>query len=277
MKKNFIKFNILGLFLILVLLLGIGFVFYKYKTAEIITDNYIKPISHEYFENNIITTTEEIAVEQFVEERDSSTSSSYAEATEDSAQNDELILPEEFLLNVPFTSQAPEKNWDQPWQDACEEAALLMLDAYYKDYNLSPLFSRDEILKIVKWEEEKNWGTSIEIEKVKEIGEEYFKLNDFKEVENSTVEQIKKSIVNGNPVLVVADGKVLPNPHFRNGGPVYHVLIIKGYDEDEFITNDPGTQFGENFKYKYDDLLNAIHDWNDGDVKNGRRVVLMVE
>ena len=33
-------------------------------------------------------------------------------------------------LSVPFTSQAPEQNWDEPWQDACEEAAVLMLDAY---------------------------------------------------------------------------------------------------------------------------------------------------
>ena len=78
-------------------------------------------------------------------------------------------------------------------------------------------------------------------------------------------------------MLVVADGKVLPNPHFRDGGPEYHALIIRGYTNKTFITNDPGTQFGENFEYKYNDLLNAIHDWNGGDVKNGRRVVLVVE
>jgi hypothetical protein len=78
-------------------------------------------------------------------------------------------------------------------------------------------------------------------------------------------------------VYVVADGKVLPNPHFRNGGPVYHALIIRGYTEDSFITNDPGTQFGKNFVYKYHELMNAIHDWNDGDVPNGRSAVLVVE
>ena len=47
-------------------------------------------------------------------------------------------LPPQYFISVPFTSQAPEKNWEQPWQDACEEAAVLMLDAYYKNYNLSP-------------------------------------------------------------------------------------------------------------------------------------------
>ncbi|OGH71709.1 MAG: hypothetical protein A2921_02880 [Candidatus Magasanikbacteria bacterium RIFCSPLOWO2_01_FULL_43_20b] len=194
-------------------------------------------------------------------------------------------LPPQYFISVPFTSQAPEKNWEQPWQDACEEAAVLMLDAYYKNYNLSPLFAKDEILKIIKWEEERGWGSSIEIEKVRELVERFVLLNHTittslhhaRIVNDPTVENIKKFVANGQPVLVVADGKVLPNPHFRNGGPVYHALIIRGYTETEFITNDPGTQFGRGFKYKYKDLLNAIHDWNGGDVKNGKRAVLVVE
>ncbi len=185
-------------------------------------------------------------------------------------------IPEKINLDVPFTSQAPEKNWGQPWQDACEEVAILMLDAYYKKYNLSPLFAKDEIIKMVEWEETRNFGRSIEIKEIKEIFSDYF--NDKSQViENPTIEQIKQYVAGGNPVLVVADGKVLPNPYFRNGGPVYHALIIRGYTEDSFITNDPGTQFGENFKYKYNDLMNAIHEWNGGDVKNGRKVILVIE
>lgn len=195
------------------------------------------------------------------------------------------VLPTKYLLSVPFTSQAPEKNWEQPWQDACEEAAVLMLDAYYKNYNLSPLFAKDEILKMIDLEEKLGWGTSIEIEKVKELVERVVLLNHLitashhhtRIVENLTIEDIKKFIANGQPVLVVADGKVLPNPHFRNNGPMYHALIIRGYTETEFITNDPGTQFGRGFKYKYEDLLNAIHDWNGGDVKNGKKAILVVE
>lgn len=185
-------------------------------------------------------------------------------------------LPKQINLDVPFTSQAPEKDWGHPWQDACEEAAILMMDAYYKKYNLSPLFAKDELFRIWEWEQSRNFGKSIEIQEIQEIFSKYF---NFKSniVENPTVDDIKKSVAGGNPVLVVADGKVLPNPHFRNGGPVYHALVIRGYDEDEFITNDPGTQFGKNFKYKYDDLMNAIHEWNGGDVKNGRKVILVIE
>ncbi|HYE60157.1 MAG TPA: C39 family peptidase [Candidatus Kapabacteria bacterium] len=191
------------------------------------------------------------------------------------------VLPKEINLPVPFTSQAPEKNWDQPWQDACEEAAILMMDGYYKGYNVSPLFAKDEIIKMVAWEEEKGWGRSIEIEKIATLFESYLRYKEtgrkVRIIENPTVGQIKKYLANKTPVYVVADGKTLPNPHFRNGGPAYHALVIRGYTETEFITNDPGTQFGKNFSYAYDDLMNSIRDWNGGAVKTGRRVILVIE
>ncbi|MBT6818855.1 MAG: hypothetical protein HOA57_00505 [Candidatus Magasanikbacteria bacterium] len=96
-------------------------------------------------------------------------------------------------------------------------------------------------------------------------------------VEDPSVEEIKEFVASGNPVLILAYGKDLPNTHFSGDGPEYHALIIRGYDEDEFITNDPGTQFGENFKYKYETLMNAIHDWNDSNVREGKKVVLVIE
>lgn len=327
-KSNFQYFNLFCLFLSGVFVLGIVWIWRDTLSPDHLATALQPTMNSQQMTDNSDKEIKKLPARQadqlagvagggnleIIRDEDSSTSTSVSSV---SAQNDEVMLPKEFLLSVPFTSQAPEKNWEQPWQDACEEAALLMLDAYYKKYNLSPLFSRDEILKMVTWEEEKNWGGSIEIEKVKQMAEEYFLLSsrgvettrdlskeqnvdktkinvdnqngDEKDssplgfrmnariIENPTIEQIKNSIAKGNPVLVVADGKVLPNPHFRNGGPVYHALVIKGYDGENFITNDPGTQFGESFKYKYDDLMNAIHDWNDGDVKEGRKVVLVLE
>jgi hypothetical protein len=188
-------------------------------------------------------------------------------------------IPASFNLAVPFTSQAPEKNWEQPWQDACEEAAVLMLDAYYKEYGLSALFAKDEMLKMLAWEEERSWGRSIEIEKVQLLSEMYIQGDSGKQafliVKNPTVEQIKTSIANGHPVLAVVYGKELPNPHFQHGGPEYHALIIRGYTDKTFITNDPGTQFGENFEYEYAALMDAIHDWNHGEPEKGESVVMM--
>lgn len=41
-------------------------------------------------------------------------------------------LPAEVNLDVPFTSQAPYKNWHHPYQDFCEEASALMAVRYVK-------------------------------------------------------------------------------------------------------------------------------------------------
>ena len=255
-KYSYIYFNVVCLFVSLLFALGIlwmwkgSFVNLRNKNISV-----VRPLNKNFFVNSA-KPAENLELAKKIEEN----------------------LPKEINLAVPFTSQAPEENWDEPWQDACEEAAALMLDAYYKNYNLSPFFARDEILKMVEWENKQGWGESIEIEKMGNLMVNYLSPKyKVKIIENPTIEQIKKYIANGQPVLVVADGKVLPNPHFRNGGPIYHALIIRGYTSDSFITNDPGTKFGENFMYKYNDLMNAIHDWNNGDVKTGKKTVLIIE
>jgi len=78
----------------------------------------------------------------------------------------------------------------------------------------------------------------------------------------------------------------LGNPYFRTPGPIYHMLVVKGYDEDEFITNDVGTKRGDGFRYKYDRLISAIHDWDhqsaeggmtDEEIARGRRVLIVIE
>ena len=188
------------------------------------------------------------------------------------------LSAEDVNWDVPFTSQAPEKNWELPWEDACEEAAALMLDAYYKGYPLSPLSAKDELLKMISWEEQKGWGGSIELEKIKVLLRDFLGIKrTIKIIENPTIEQIKERLRAGSPVLVVADGKTLPNKYYANGGPVYHALIIRGYIGDKFITNDPGVNRGRDFVFDMEDVMASIHDWNGGDVKEGKRAVLVVE
>lgn len=181
-------------------------------------------------------------------------------------------------LAVPYSSQAPEKDWDQPWQDACEEVSLLMLDSYYRGYTLTKELAKDEIIKMVSDQTARGWGGSISIDKIKIFYDEYFSGNKTARIiEDPTVEQIKNLVSTGNPVFVIADGKTLPNKWYSNGGPDYHALIIRGFTEDTFITNDPGVNRGTNFEFPISSVMNSIHDWNDGDVKQGRSAVLILE
>jgi hypothetical protein len=193
--------------------------------------------------------------------------------------NNNHTLPGFVRLDVPFTSQAPEGNWDQPWQDACEEAAILMMDAYYKEYPLSPYFARDELMKLVNWQVARGWGGSIDIEDIQTAAMWYMQReeSEFSIIRNPKVDELQQILAAGHPILAVADGKTLPNPYFSGDGPTYHALVIIGYDAvtGEFITHDPGTRHGKDFRYAYDDLMSSLRDWNDGNVKEGMPVVLV--
>jgi uncharacterized protein YvpB len=88
---------------------------------------------------------------------------------------------------------------------------------------------------------------------------------------------IKDELANGRPVIVGAAGKILPNPNFRNGGPNYHMLVVIGYDKNGFITNDPGTRKGQDFRYSFSDLFNAIHNWESNNILNGLKEYLVFD
>ena len=186
-------------------------------------------------------------------------------------------------LDIPFISQAPYAVWDELHDQACEEAAIIMVYYYLTEKVLTKDIGEKEILNMVDWQI-KNWGGhfDLSVEQIVELFEEYF---DYQGLEliyphtKSLVVGVKKELARGNPVIVPAAGQLLKNPYFTLPGPEYHVLVIKGYDDEksEFITNDPGTKRGADFRYNYQVLENAIHDFNHGDILNGRKVMIAVK
>jgi hypothetical protein len=188
------------------------------------------------------------------------------------------ILPGQVKLGVPFLAQAPFGIWDPLHEDACEEASLIMAKYFFdKNKNLTPTAGDVEIIKMVRYEEQNGYGLSITMEQLAEIIRDYYGIRNYRIEKNITAEDIKKELAEGRPVIVPAAGKILPNPNFRNGGPLYHMLVVIGYDKNGFITNDPGTRKGEGFRYTFNALYNAIHDWNGGDVLNGQKTYLVFD
>lgn len=188
-------------------------------------------------------------------------------------------LPDSINLAVPFTSQAPHANWDLPYQEACEEASLLMVARYKKgEPIISPEDADQEIWKLIDFQNEL-FGDykDTTAEQTAEIARKYYDFKNTEVVYDFTVEGIKRELAQGNPVIVPAAGRQLGNPYFRRPGPLYHMLVIRGYTKDKFITNDPGTKRGRKFVYKYNDLFNAVHDWNGGEVGDGRKVMIVVK
>jgi hypothetical protein len=187
----------------------------------------------------------------------------------------EKPLPTEALITVPYTRQAPFSVWDALHEDACEEASLLMVKHFLDGTKISDKQSIDnEIIDLVNFEEENGYQTSITLDELNAISKNKYGISGVVK-KNITNNDIKKEIAAGKPVIVGAAGKILPNPYFRNGGPIYHMLVITGYDNTNFITNDPGTMKGDGFKYTFSDLYNAIHDWDPTNIMNGQKAYLV--
>ena len=176
----------------------------------------------------------------------------------------EKILPGNFLIkNVPFISQAPKKIWDDLHREACEEATLIIAKNYLDNNRASEINAQagdKEIKKMVAWQEE-NWGGhfDLSLKKVKEMAEKIYGIkSEVADIENS--DDIKKIVSAGKLVIAPTAGRELKNPYFQNPGPIYHMVVIFGYDKNNFITHDVGTRRGANYQYDQKILLNAIHN-----------------
>ncbi len=189
---------------------------------------------------------------------------------------------QEMNLAVPFTSQAPHGNWSEPYKEACEEASLYMVHAYYqgvKEKQIDPETAMAELQKIVAFEKEL-FGfyedtTTVQTATLAELMYGYAHVET---IDDPTVSQIKTHVAAGRPVIVPLAGRELGNPFYTAPGPIYHMLVIRGYTQDgKFITNDPGTKHGEAYLYDFDTVMNAMHDWNGGEeITEGKKVVLII-
>lgn len=180
-------------------------------------------------------------------------------------------LPEKVLLQVPFTPQAPYAEWsDEEYNSACEEAGMLM--AYYwtqgKTEAVIPQAEAKEALsKEIQFEKDTygfDYDTSAE-DTVK-WASDYFNYDKFTLRKDVSYKDILQELADGHLVVAHMDGTKLGNPNFRGEGPVEHVIVIKGYDQKtgEFITNDPGTRKGKDYRYDYDVIENALRDYPTG-------------
>jgi uncharacterized protein YvpB len=194
--------------------------------------------------------------------------------------NKKEILKESFDLKVPFAPQAPFGMWDNLHNNACEEAALVMVHYFKKGEKLTKEKMEEEIQSLVNWQI-KNWGThkDLNLEELKELAEKYYGYSKIEVVKIKDINEIKKEVAKGNPVIVPAAGRLLNNPFYRRPGPYYHMLVIRGYKKDKIITNDPGTKRGEKYFYPEKIIFEAIHDWpGEGkDILTGEKKMLIIK
>ena len=189
-------------------------------------------------------------------------------------------MPPEVNLAIPFIAQAPHAVWDLPYKEFCEEASALMAVSFLRDQSIPTADFADQALQEIQAFEMRRFGyyEDTTAAETATIIKEHFNFSAAELITDPTADQIKAAVAAGQPVIVPVAGRQLGNPYFTPPGPLYHMLVIKGYTKNgKFITNDPGTRRGADFLYDQTVLMNAIHDWrSDAKVEQGRKVVIVV-
>lgn len=190
-------------------------------------------------------------------------------------------VPAKFLLQIPFTSQAPTGNWDEMHNEACEEASALMAAAYFSG-DIRKTLPASEVEKqltdLTKWEE-KRFGYSLDTtaeETAEMIRSVYHLRADL--AHDLTEKDIREALLESKVVIIPVNGRKLGNPYFRQPGPIYHMLVIRGYTPTALVTNDSGTKHGENYPYSFAIIRNAVADWNHatGTIDERKSVMIVV-
>ncbi len=188
-------------------------------------------------------------------------------------------LPAGVNLAVPFTSQAPTGDWGEPYQDAGEETAAIMVDAYYR--GISGTIPSDQATRaidaIVGYEDSSSgYSKDAGADETARFIKGYFKYHEVVVAPLTDVVQLKRALANGFPVIVPIDGKLLPNLNLRNGSPIYRMLVVKGYVKNMLMINDPGARNGADVIYTLTAFIHAVHDWNGGDFFHGKPVMIII-
>jgi len=172
------------------------------------------------------------------------------------------------LLDVPFTSQAPSAQWsDVVYQNACEEAVIVMTMRWAKGTSLTKEGAEIEIAAIADFQQ-KTYGHFHDrsASDTAQLIMDYYGYLNIEFQFDIGIDDIKRELAKGNALIVPVNGQKLGNPFYTPPGPIEHMVVVVGYDSEtkEFITNDPGTKRGEQFRYPEDVLDAALRDYATG-------------
>ncbi|MFA4815604.1 MAG: hypothetical protein WC924_03970 [Candidatus Gracilibacteria bacterium] len=175
------------------------------------------------------------------------------------------VEPEFTDQNVPFVSQAPYGVWVDPWASFAEEACAYMSYLWANNQEAQSLEITGQALLALRDWETTNLGTykDTDLTQTLRLLTEFYPLH----------AELSYDVTRENLLAQLDQGKILilpvqnlENPHYGKPGPVFHMLVVYGYEGEEFITNDPGTMRGEAYHYDIQKILEAARDLN-GEVR----------
>lgn len=183
------------------------------------------------------------------------------------------------LIDVPFATQAPLRNWDSIHEETCEEISLILVDYYLRGLAITPSKAEEEIQKFLAWQHaQPSYADDTDMETTASFARAYFGRK-ATVTHSPSILDIEHALLAGHPVIVPTAGRILDNPFYSGLGPWYHMVVIVGFDEDNFIVHDVGTRRGERYSYNKSHLFESIHDWTGvkENISQGGKAMLVLE
>lgn len=186
-------------------------------------------------------------------------------------------LPNEKILNCQFYAQAPRWNWRAPFEDYCEEASVILWVNCLNNEEVNIEKFESQLSEIDTWFTDKFWKSKDQtVKQMAQAIKEKYDL-EYEIIDNPSFKDIQTAINSWNLVVAPLAWKMLKNPHYKNGWPNFHALLVVGYKKDKVITNDVWTRSWKNYEFKKDIFMNALHDYVSWDIKKWEKRILVIK
>lgn len=176
--------------------------------------------------------------------------------------------PQSTLLNVPYASQVPLGNWNDPrQQDGCEEASIAMALAWVNSATyLMPEEVERDIIRTSEYERAM-WGffQDTNAQDTAKLLTDYYLYEDVIVKENITAEDIKMELASNRVVLITLNTRATGLPIYRTG-PVRHTIVVTGYDDstDKLVIHDPLYREIQNYWISSSAINKALRNYDSG-------------
>ena len=190
-----------------------------------------------------------------------------------------VIIPAKLVLAVPFSTQAPNNNWDR--NEDCEETSITMANAFLTGTTEDKLpidAAQNAINNLKTWEQANlGYNANTGVNATSAMAEGAFNLK-ITQIPNFTETDLKTALTQDHPILLPINAKLLNSPQYADNGPTYHMIVLRGFSGDTFIVNDPGTTGGDGNYYPFAVLQKAAADWNQvtKSIDTSRKIALVV-
>jgi hypothetical protein len=191
-------------------------------------------------------------------------------------------LPQSVLLNVPFTTQAPLGEWNDPRQrDGCEEASIKMGMMWAAGAAAPPEEVRRDIINLSEYEKiVHGFFEDTSAADTAQLMHSYYNYQKVSVTQNISTADIKAQVAAGNLVITPLNTRNLKNKIYRRG-PVRHMVVVTGYDNQsgQIIINDPLFVHGAGIHIPEAEFNNALEDYATGrhlPVPTPRRTAMIV-